>query len=393
MSISIKLKKSMEKGSWIRKMFEEGILLKAKVGADKVYDLSLGNPIFEPPPKFMELLRSYVENPGVGLHRYMPNAGLSETRSAVAESLTNETGLTFSKEDIVMTCGAGGALNIIIKTLINPGDEIIVFAPYFAEYFFYADNHGGKCVVVEHDDKFMPKLSMLESLVTEKTKMVIINSPNNPSGVVYPTAVLTKLGQIIKKLETKYGRDIFIVSDEPYRKIIYKDDPYSHIYSAHSNTIVATSHSKDLGLAGERIGYVAVNPYHENKGEIIDGLTFSNRVLGFVNAPALIQHLVTNLQNETVNVEKYKQNRDFLWTQLTDIGYEVIKPEGAFYMFPKCPIQDDVQYVNKLRENNVLVVPGSGFGSPGYFRISYCVDENTLQGCIDGFRKVFLDHT
>jgi len=392
-SISIKLKKSMEKGSWIRKMFEEGILLKAKVGADKVYDLSLGNPIFEPPPKFMELLRSYVENPGVGLHRYMPNAGLSETRSAVAESLTNETGLTFSKEDIVMTCGAGGALNIIIKTLINPGDEIIVFAPYFAEYFFYADNHGGKCVVVEHDDKFMPKLSMLESLVTEKTKMVIINSPNNPSGVVYPTAVLTKLGQIIKKLETKYGRDIFIVSDEPYRKIIYKDDPYSHIYSAHSNTIVATSHSKDLGLAGERIGYVAVNPYHENKGEIIDGLTFSNRVLGFVNAPALIQHLVTNLQNETVNVEKYKQNRDFLWTQLTDIGYEVIKPEGAFYMFPKCPIQDDVQYVNKLRENNVLVVPGSGFGSPGYFRISYCVDENTLQGCIDGFRKVFLDHT
>ncbi len=393
MSISIKLKKSMEKGSWIRKMFEEGILLKAKVGADKVYDLSLGNPIFEPPPKFMELLRSYVENPGVGLHRYMPNAGLSETRSAVAESLTNETGLTFSKEDIVMTCGAGGALNIIIKTLINPGDEIIVFAPYFAEYFFYADNHGGKCVVVEHDDKFMPKLSMLESLVTEKTKMVIINSPNNPSGVVYPTAVLTKLGQIIKKLETKYGRDIFIVSDEPYRKIIYKDDPYSHIYSAHSNTIVATSHSKDLGLAGERIGYVAVNPYHENKGEIIDGLTFSNRVLGFVNAPAIIQHLVTNLQNETVNVEKYKQNRDFLWTQLTDIGYEVIKPEGAFYMFPKCPIQDDVQYVNKLRENNVLVVPGSGFGSPGYFRISYCVDENTLQGCIDGFRKVFLDHT
>tara|TARA_Y100000590_G_scaffold463778_1_gene631417 strand:- start:46847 stop:47998 length:1152 start_codon:yes stop_codon:yes gene_type:complete len=383
----------MEKGSWIRKMFEEGILLKAKVGADKVYDLSLGNPIFEPPPKFMELLRSYVENPGVGLHRYMPNAGLSETRSAVAESLTNETGLTFSKEDIVMTCGAGGALNIIIKTLINPGDEIIVFAPYFAEYFFYADNHGGKCVVVEHDDKFMPKLSMLESLVTEKTKMVIINSPNNPSGVVYPTAVLTKLGQIIKKLETKYGRDIFIVSDEPYRKIIYKDDPYSHIYSAHSNTIVATSHSKDLGLAGERIGYVAVNPYHENKGEIIDGLTFSNRVLGFVNAPAIIQHLVTNLQNETVNVEKYKQNRDFLWTQLTDIGYEVIKPEGAFYMFPKCPIQDDVQYVNKLRENNVLVVPGSGFGSPGYFRISYCVDENTLQGCIDGFRKVFLDHT
>ncbi len=393
MSISIKLKKSMEKGSWIRKMFEEGILLKAKVGADKVYDLSLGNPIFEPPPKFMELLRSYVENPGVGLHRYMPNAGLSETRSAVAESLTNETGLTFSKEDIVMTCGAGGALNIIIKTLINPGDEIIVFAPYFAEYFFYADNHGGKCVVVEHDDKLMPKLSMLESLVTEKTKMVIINSPNNPSGVVYPTAVLTKLGQIIKKLETKYGRDIFIVSDEPYRKIIYKDDPYSHIYSAHSNTIVATSHSKDLGLAGERIGYVAVNPYHENKGEIIDGLTFSNRVLGFVNAPALIQHLVTNLQNETVNVEKYKQNRDFLWTQLTDIGYEVIKPEGAFYMFPKCPIQDDVQYVNKLRENNVLVVPGSGFGSPGYFRISYCVDENTLQGCIDGFRKVFLDQT
>ena len=393
MSISTKLKKSMEQGSWIRKMFEEGILLKTKMGADKVYDLSLGNPIYEPPPKFIELLRNYIENPASGLHRYMPNAGLSETREAVAKNLTNETGLIFSKEDIVMTCGAGGALNIIIKTLLDPGDEIVVFAPYFAEYFFYADNHGGKCVVLDHDDDFMPKLSMLEEIVNEKTKMVIVNSPNNPSGVVYPNSVLKTLGQSIKKLELKYGRDIFIVSDEPYRKIIYDDISYNHIFSTHSNTIVATSHSKDLGLAGERIGYVAVNPDNENKDEIIDGLTFSNRVLGFVNAPALMQHLIINLQSETVNIDDYRQSRDFLWTNLTDIGYEVIKPQGAFYMFPKSPIEDDVKYVNELRKKNVLVVPGSGFGSPGYFRISYCVDEHTLHNCIDGFRKVFLNHT
>ena len=393
MTISTKLKKSMEQGSWIRKMFEEGILLKTKIGADKVYDLSLGNPIYEPPPKFIELLRNYIENPASGLHRYMPNAGLAETREAVAKNLTTETGLIFSKEDIVMTCGAGGALNIIIKTLLDPGDEIVVFAPYFAEYFFYADNHGGKCVVLDHDDDFMPKLSMLEEIVNEKTKMVIVNSPNTPSGVVYPNSVLKTLGQSIKKLELKYGRDIFIVSDEPYRKIIYDDISYNHIFSTHSNTIVATSHSKDLGLAGERIGYVAVNPDNENKDEIIDGLTFSNRVLGFVNAPALMQHLIINLQSETVNIDDYRQSRDFLWTNLTDIGYEVIKPQGAFYMFPKSPIEDDVKYVNELRKKNVLVVPGSGFGSPGYFRISYCVDEHTLHNCIDGFRKVFLNHT
>ena len=239
----------------------------------------------------------------------------------------------------------------------------------------------------------MPKLSMLEEIVNEKTKMVIVNSPNNPSGVVYPNSVLKTLGQSIKKLELKYGRDIFIVSDEPYRKIIYDDISYNHIFSTHSNTIVATSHSKDLGLAGERIGYVAVNPDNENKDEIIDGLTFSNRVLGFVNAPALMQHLIINLQSETVNIDDYRQSRDFLWTNLTDIGYEVIKPQGAFYMFPKSPIEDDVKYVNELRKKNVLVVPGSGFGSPGYFRISYCVDEHTLHNCIDGFRKVFLNHT
>ena len=319
----------------------------------------------------------------------MPNAGLAETREAVAKNLTTETGLIFSKEDIVMTCGAGGALNIIIKTLLDPGDEIVVFAPYFAEYFFYADNHGGKCVVLDHDDDFMPKLSMLEEIVNEKTKMVIVNSPNNPSGVVYPNSVLKTLGQSIKKLELKYGRDIFIVSDEPYRKIIYDDISYNHIFSTHSNTIVATSHSKDLGLAGERIGYVAVNPDNENKDEIIDGLTFSNRVLGFVNAPALMQHLIINLQSETVNIDDYRQSRDFLWTNLTDIGYEVIKPQGAFYMFPKSPIEDDVKYVNELRKKNVLVVPGSGFGTEGFFRISYCVPDSVLKGSIKGFRKTF----
>lgn len=370
-------------------MFEDGILLKSKIGSENVYDLSLGNPIFEPPSKFMDLLKEFIEAPPIGLHRYMPNAGLDDTRSAIADSLNKETGLPFSKDDIVMTCGAGGALNVIIKTLLDPKDEVIVLAPYFAEYFFYVDNHAGECVVLEHDSDFLPNLSKLDGLVNEKTKIIIVNSPNNPSGVVYPRAILDQLGEKLKKLESKYGRDIFIVSDEPYRKIIYDGIGYEHIFSSHINSIVATSHSKDLGLAGERIGYIAVNPTHHNKRDLIDGLTFSNRILGFVNAPALMQYLIKHLQSETVNVKKYQENRDYLWSRLQEIGYEVVKPQGAFYMFPKSPISDDIKYVEELRENNVLVVPGSGFGSPGYFRISYCVDDHTLHGCIKGLDKVF----
>ncbi len=376
----------MEQGSWIRKMFEEGIALKRQFGEENVFDLSLGNPIMEPPQEFFEELRCIAENPTPGMHRYMPNAGYVETRAAVASQLREETGLDFSADEILMTCGAGGGLNVVLKTLLDPGDEVVIFAPYFVEYHFYADNHGGTCRVVPPDDNFLPDLQAFEAAINPKTKAVLISSPNNPTGVVYPASLLDQMAGIIRTKEGQYGTEIFLVSDEPYRKILFDGLQYPHIFHHHLRSIVATSHSKDLALPGERIGYVAVHPRYESKDELVAGLTFCNRTLGFVNAPALMQHIVKNLQGVVVDVEEYHAKRDFLYGNLTDMGYSAVKPQGAFYLFPRSPIDDDLAFVDELRKHNVLVVPGRGFGLPGYFRISYCVDDRTLKGSLEGFR-------
>ncbi len=376
----------MEQGSWIRKMFEEGIALKRRFGEENVFDLSLGNPIMEPPQEFFEELRCIAENPTPGMHRYMPNAGYVETRAAVASQLREETGLEFTADEILMTCGAGGGLNVVLKTLLDPGDEVVIFAPYFVEYHFYADNHGGTCRVVPPDDNFLPDLQAFEAAINPKTKAVLISSPNNPTGVVYPASLLDQMAGIIRTKEGQYGTEIFLVSDEPYRKILFDGLQYPHIFHHHLRSIVATSHSKDLALPGERIGYVAVHPRYESKDELVAGLTFCNRTLGFVNAPALMQHIVKNLQGVVVDVEEYHAKRDFLYGNLTDMGYSAVKPQGAFYLFPRSPIDDDLAFVDELRKHNVLVVPGRGFGLPGYFRISYCVDDRTLKGSLEGFR-------
>ncbi len=386
MAVSDKIRGFMEQGSWIRRMFEEGSALKRRHGEENVFDLSLGNPVVEPPREFFDELRRLVDDPAPGTHRYMANAGYEETRAAVAAQLERETGLGFRAGEVVMTCGAGGALNVILKTLLDPGDEVVIFAPYFVEYIFYADNHGGRCVVVPADESFLPEMDAFEESITEATKVVLVSSPNNPTGVVYGADLLAEIGRAIRRKERELGREIFLVSDEPYRKLLFDGLEYPHVFHHHVRSIVATSHSKDLALPGERIGFIAVHPEYDGREELVDGLIFCNRTLGFVNAPALMQRIVESLQSVTVDVGVYQAKRDLLYRALTGMGYSVVKPQGAFYMFPRSPIDDEVEFVAELQKRNVLVVPGRGFGMPGYFRISYCVDDRTLHGALPGFR-------
>ena len=389
MAVSNKIKSFMKEGSWIRRMFEEGNALKQEYGEENVFDLSLGNPITEPPPQFFEELRRIADDHTPGMHRYMHNAGYVETRAAVASQLREETQLDFTADHILMTCGAGGALNVVMKTLLDPGDEVVIFAPYFVEYRFYADNHGATCRVVPPDDHFYPDLAAFESTIGPRTRIVLVSSPNNPTGVVYSADVLARMANIIRRKESEYATEIFLVSDEPYRKVLFDGLEYPHIFEHHVKSIVATSHSKDLALPGERIGYVAVSPKYRGRAELVDGLTFCNRTLGFVNAPALMQHIVKRLQSVTVDVRQYQAKRDYLHSRLTEIGYSVVRPQGAFYMFPTSPIDDDVAFVAELRGHRVLVVPGRGFGVPGHFRIAYCVSDATLEGSMEGFRAAF----
>ena len=390
MAVSQKVKGFVEQGGWIRRMFEAGIALKGQYGEDKVFDLSLGNPVVEPPPQFRQELKRLAENPVKGMHRYMPNAGYAETREAVAAGLTLETDLPFTKDQIVMTCGAAGALNVVLKTVLNPGEEVVFFAPYFVEYGYYVDNHGGAAVIAPTDESFQPDLEALEGLISPRTRAVLINSPNNPSGAVYPVGRLKELADLLRRESARHGKEIFLISDEPYRRIIYDGLTYPHVFPHYEPSIVVHSHAKDLALPGERIGYIAVNPAYEAGAELVDGLTFCNRILGFVNAPALMQHAIRALQGVSVDVAEYQAKRNYLYSQLTEMGYFMFKPQGAFYMFPRSPLEDDAAFVEELQRWNVLTVPGRGFGSPGYFRISYCVEDRVLEGAMEGFARAAL---
>jgi len=388
MPISDKVRKSMTEGSWIRRMFEEGAVLKKQYGNENVFDLSIGNPVMEPPDEFREELKKMVGKPYPGMHRYMPNAGYPETRAAVAEQLASETGIKFTGAEIIMTCGAGGAINVVLKTILNPGEEVIVFAPYFLEYVLYVDNHGGILKVVPTDERFVPKLDALETAIGSNTKAVLINSPNNPTGAVYSEDTINQIGKLLSKKAAQYKTQIFLVSDEPYRKIIYDGLKYPSPFNHYSQSIVVYSHSKDLALPGERIGYVAVHPDCDNGKDVIDGCIHCNRALGYTNAPALMQNVVRHLQDVTVPIDGYQRKRDFLYSNLSEMGYSVTKPQGTFYMFPKSPLEDDFAFVGELQQQQVLTVPGTSFGAPGYFRISYCVSDQTLVGSLTAFRKL-----
>ena len=389
--VSKKIQNFLEQGSEIRKMFEEGAILKQKYGSENVFDLSLGNPIMEPPEEFYFALQNIANTRPKGIHRYMSNSGYQFTRKSISENLGIETEIEFPENNIIMTCGAGGALNVVLKTLLNDGDNVVILNPYFVEYRFYIDNHNGESFVVDCDDNFYPNIKELKNTITVKTKAIIINSPNNPTGVIYPPEVIQDIVNVIHEKEKELNIHIFIISDEPYRKIIYDKKEYPFLYKFHDRTIIATSHSKDLGLAGERIGYIAVNPLLNESENLIDAMIFCNRTLGFVNAPALMQNIIGNLQNITVDITEYTRKRDFLFNALSKIGYDVKMPEGAFYMFPKSPLTNDRDFTQLLKNHNVLVVPGSAFGKQGYFRISYCVTEEELKGSINGFEAAFQE--
>ena len=387
MAVSKRTVRSMQEGGWIRRMFEVGTELTQKHGAENVFDLSLGNPVMEPPKELVAEMRRIASSDTPGLHRYMPNAGYVETRAAVAQSLSEETGFPFTANEIVMTCGAAGALNVIFESILNPDDEVVIFAPYFGEFTFYIENHQGRPVVAPTDEAFIPNLATLEGLITPKTRAVLINSPNNPSGALYPEDVVRQLGELLGRKEREFGTEIFLLSDEPYRRILFDGLTYPHIFAHHHASVAVHSHSKDLAVPGERIGYIAVNPGYEGKGQLLNGIIFWNRSLGFVNGPAVMQHAIRGLQGVSVDAAEYQRKRDYLYREMSGMGYQVVKPQGAFYLFPKSPIEDDVAFVDALQQKRVLTVPGVGFGSPGHFRLSYCVEDRVLEGAMEGFAE------
>lgn len=388
MTISKKISASIEKSSFIRKMFEEGAKLKSQYGAENVFDFSLGNPNLLPPDAFQNALKSVVEESGAGSHSYMPNVGYPFVRKAVADYLSSELNVALTENEIIMTCGAAGALNVTFKTLLDPGDEVLCPAPYFVEYNFYVDNHNGVLKTVNTKPDFSLDIDAMGAAITAKTKAVLINSPNNPTGQIYSKESLDALGALLREKGKAFGTTIYLISDEPYRKIVYDGNTVPSIFNSYTETIIATSYSKDISVPGERIGFIAVHPQAAYKNELLGGMALTNRILGFVNAPALMQRVIGKIQGVTVDTSPYERNRKLFCEGLAQAGYEFTTPPGAFYLFPKSPIADDVAFVAELQAERILVVPGTGFGGPGHFRIAYCCDERSIVNALPGFAKV-----
>jgi aspartate aminotransferase len=387
MTISKKIADIIAGSSFIRKMFEEGAELKARYGAENVYDFSLGNPNLPPPEKFNEILLDAVTSCGLGDHCYMPNTGFPMVCGSVAEYLSEEQQAAVTDKDILMTCGASGALNVALKAILDPGDEVLTPVPCFVEYKFYADNHGGVLKTVPSTPDFHLDLEAIEAAITPQTKAFLINSPNNPTGQVYPEDSLNRLGELLEIKGKEHNRTIYLVSDEPYRKIVYDDVVVPSIFAAYKDSIIGTSYSKDVSIPGERIGFVAVNPAASYKAELLGAMTVANRILGFVNAPALMQRVVACMQGLSVDVAQYRRKRDMLCEALGSYGYEFITPPGTFYLFPRSPIADDIEFVNTLKEERILVVPGTGFMGSGHFRIAFCVADDTIKNSLEGFKR------
>jgi len=387
MTIAKKIETTIAGSSWIRRMFEEGAELKKKFGPENVFDFSLGNPNLPPPDRFREVLRDVVSASGPHAHGYMPNTGYPEVCGAVADYLTQEQGVRVESTDVLMTCGAAGALNIALKAILDPGDEVVTPTPCFVEYGFYADNHGGVLKTAASRPDFQLDLGAMAAAITPKTKAVLINSPNNPTGAVYSPEGLKALGGLLGEKSREHHRTIYLISDEPYRKVVYDGVTVPSIFKAYPESIIGTSYSKDISIPGERIGFVAVNPSAAYRKQLIAGMALANRILGFVNAPALMQRAVASLQGLSVDINLYKRKRDMLCEGLGAMGYGFVKPAGTFYLFPRSPIADDVEFVQALKAERVLVVPGSGFRGPGHFRIAFCVDDAVIRNSMSGFEK------
>lgn len=392
MTVAQKINAMMAKSSWIRKMFEEGARLKATHGADKVFDFSLGNPNLPPPEKFNEILRETVDSCGLGDHCYMPQVGYPQVCVSIAEYLTREQGVAVTSDEIVMSCGAAGALNVIFKALLDPGNEVLSPVPCFVEYGSYVDNHGGVLKMVKTHPDFTLDLAAIADAITEKTKIVLINSPNNPTGQIYDKTSLDSLGRLLEEKSQAFGHIIYLVSDEPYRKIVFDGAEVPSIFQSYPQSIIATSYSKDISIPGERIGFAALNPAATYKKELMAGMALSTRILGFINAPALMQRVVAGMQGLSVDIGEYQRKRDLLCDGLADAGYTFTRPTGAFYLFPQSPIADDVAFVRALQSELILVVPGSGFAGPGHFRIAFCVEDQTIINALPGFKKVLKQY-
>ncbi len=386
---SQKIVEGLGKSSLIRAMFEEGERLKKIYGPENVFDFSIGNPEAEPPREVQESIRKYTGEEHSGIHRYMSNAGFADVREKVAAYMEKKSGVAFSKEQVLMVCGAAAGLNITLKALLNPGEEVIVLSPYFVEYLTYIDNAGGTPVIVKTvKDTFRIDVEAVEKAITERTKAIILNSPNNPTGVVYSRSELEKLNDVLKKREEELGIAIYVISDEPYVSIAYDGVEVPSMAGIFKNSITVNSFSKSLALPGERIGYVAASSLIEGAETLMAAMVVLNRTLGFVNAPALFQKVVADNLDTSVEIEYYKQNRDLLYSHLTSLGFTCVKPEGAFYLFLKSPVENETQFCKKAVEFNLLFVAGSGFGSPGYVRIAYCYDKSVIERSLDAFTKL-----
>lgn len=388
------ISKSMEAlvagSSTIRKLFEEGLQLAAEVGAENVYDFSLGNPASPVPAKVTESIKDILaENPDSYVHGYMKNAGFDEVRANVAANLNKRFDMGYDAGDIVMTVGAAGAMNCIFRALIETDDEVIAFAPYFGEYRNYAANYGGKLVVVPPDmDNFDLNINELDALINPKTKCIIINNPNNPSGRIFPGETIKQLGAIIEKAEKRIGHPIYVLADEPYRELVYDNEVVPYIPSIIKNSIYIYSFSKTLSLPGERIGYMALSKKMDCYDEMINAMAVANRCLGYVNAPSLFQLVVSRCLDEGVDLDFYDRNRKLLYDKLTSLGFKVVKPQGAFYLLVKAPMEDEEEFVSLAKKHHIILVSTKSFGCPGYIRMAYCVDYEMIKRSIPAFEAL-----
>lgn len=376
--------------STIRKLFEEGLQLAAEVGAENVYDFSLGNPASPVPAKVTESIKDILaENPDSYVHGYMKNAGFDEVRANVAANLNKRFDMGYDAGDIVMTVGAAGAMNCIFRALIETDDEVIAFAPYFGEYRNYAANYGGKLVVVPPDmDNFDLNINELDALINPKAKCIIINNPNNPSGRIFPEETIKQLGAIIEKAEKRIGHPIYVLADEPYRELVYDNEVVPYIPSIIKNSIYIYSFSKTLSLPGERIGYMALSKKMDCYDEMINAMAVANRCLGYVNAPSLFQLVVSRCLDEGVDLDFYDRNRKLLYDKLTSLGFKVVKPQGAFYLLVKAPMEDEEEFVSLAKKHHIILVSTKSFGCPGYIRMAYCVDYEMIKRSIPAFEAL-----
>jgi len=377
-----KITQNLSKSSFIRAMFEEGNRLKAIYGEENVFDFSIGNPEMEPPVEVKECLKKIACSEEEGMHKYMSNAGYDATRRTVSCSIKKDYGYDVPYNHIIMSAGAAAGLFVTLKSVLNPDDEVIVFKPYFAEYGFYVMHAQGILKEADCDEDFLPDVNSFKKVITAKTKAVILNTPNNPSGAVYQKEVLLKISAAIRDAEKKFNTNIFVISDEPYVKIVYDDITVPCVFECFDKAIIVNSYSKSLALPGERIGYIAIDPKIPNSELLANICIFNTRTLGYVNAPAIMQRVIQSSCDAKVDIDDYKLRRDMLYDHMVKCGFSIKKPQGAFYLFVKSPVEDEMEFVEKAKKYNILIVPGRGFGMRGYVRMCFCISKKTIQASL-----------